>query len=361
MIPGPTWVRPEVLKVMSSAPWGHRDKEATVKRLKPIKENLEKLLYIENSPYEIILSSSSGTGLLEAAIRNCATDSDRILNVSIGAFGELWHDISRKCGKNAELLSFEWGKTADARKIEEALETGRYNIITVTHNETSTGVTNPLEKISGIVRKYDVLFLVDAVSSMAGIPIHVAEWGIDVVVSSSQKCFALPPGLAIGAVSERSLEKAEKVDGRGLYFDFLAFKKSNEKNELPTTPSEALVDALNYQLDYIVNVEGIEKRFARHRKLAEIVHEWVEKMPDLSLFPEKEIASPTVTCIKHGKLDKKFLRAELRKRGYLFDTGYRKLEQMGVPTFRIPTMGDMDEELVRNYLSNLEELISKLP
>ena len=360
MIPGPTYVRPEVLEAMSSAPWGHRDKEETAKRMKPIKENLKRLLYIENLPYEIIISSSSGTGLMEAAVRNLATDSERILNVSVGAFGELWHEITVKCGKNADHLTFEWGTSVDAKKLDEALGTGKYGLVTVTHNETSTGVMNSLEKISAVVKKHDVLFLVDTVSSMAGVPIRVADLGIDCIVSSSQKCFALPPGLAVGALSERAMKKAEKVKGRGVYFDFISFKKSNDKNETPTTPNEALIDALNYQLNYILNAEGMEKRFERHRKLAALVHRWIEKNAGLGLklFPKKEDASVTVTCIRHeGNLDKKFIKAELIKRGYLFDAGYRKLEEMGIPTFRVPTMGDMSEELVAEYLGHIEELM----
>ena len=361
MIPGPVYTRPEVLEVMKSAPWGHRDGEETVKRLKPIKENMKKLLYIEEDSYEILVSSSSGSGLMEAAARNCVTDEEKIMCVSIGAFGDLWHKIIQSCGKDVVKVSFEPGKAAETDIIEKYFKDDKFSAITITHCETSTGVANPVKEIAGIAKKYGALVLVDAVSSMAGIPIPVKDWNIDVIVASTQKCFGPPPGLAVGAVSEEAMKKAESVPNRGNYFDFLGFKASNAKDQTPSTPNEALIDTLNYQLNYILYEEGLENRFIRHSQLAQRVREWINmNHEDFSLFPSLGDASDTVTCVQHPEaMDKKFIKSELRKRGYLFDAGYRKLESMGYFTFRIPTMGDLTEKILDEYLYNIDELLEK--
>lgn len=361
MIPGPIWVRPEVLNIMSSSPWGHRDKDSTVPRLSKIRELAKKLLFIQSAEYEIILSTSSGSGLMEGSVRNLAGPQDKILNVSVGAFGDLWYDIAKGCGKNVEQMRFEWGKPVDLGALEKRLMQGDITILQVTHNETSTGVTNSLPELSSLAKKYDLFFCVDAITSMGGLKIPVEELGIDVVFGSSQKCLGLPPGLALGAVSPKALKKAATVEGRGYYFDFIQFKKSNSKDQTPATPCEAVIDALLYQLEYIVNTEGIQQRFDRHGKLAERVREWSTSQPfELTIFPNPaSCASNTVSCIRHSpKLDKKALKSELRKRGYLMDAGYRKIEEEGIPTFRIPTMGDLTMNILDTYLNQISEILS---
>ncbi len=361
MIPGPVYVRPEVLNVMSSIPWGHRDAVETPKRMKPIRENLKKLLYLENSDYEIIVSSSSGTGLMEAAILNCVADDESVLCISIGAFGDLWHKIVESCGKKAVKASFEPGNAADPQVIERYLKDENFSAVTITHNETSTGVVNPVKEIADIAKKYDAFVMVDAVSSMAGIPISVNEWNIDVIVASTQKCFGLPPGLAVGAVSGEAMKKSEMVKRKGTYFNFLSFRDSNAKDQTPTTPNEALIDTLNFQLNYIINEEGLENRFIRHSKLANIVRDWIGKdHQGFKLFPSYDVASDTVTCIQHPpELDKNSIKSQLREKGYLFDGGYKKLVAKGYHTFRVPTMGDMTEDILNEYLSHIDNIIKK--
>ncbi len=356
MIPGPTYVRPEVLRACAGPVWGHRDKEETAKRLKPIKENLAKLMEVDES-YEIVVSSSSGTGLMEGAVRSCVHDYDTVLNMSIGAFGDLFHEITLKNGKICELMRFNDGKAIDAGLLDDKLDDG-YKVLTLTHNETSTGVMNSLGEISRVMKKYsDVLWIVDAVSSFGGVEIPVQSLGIDVLVASSQKCLALPPGLAVGAVSERAMKKAGNISNSGVYFDFKAFGKSNKNHETPTTPNSPLIDALNYQLDYIVNQEGIKNRFARHQRLSQMVQDFAGRL-DFPLFSENGYESTTVACLQHPHgLDKKAIKAEMRKRSYLMDTGYRKLEEAGLHTLRIPTMGDITEDMMKDYLGHLGELI----
>ncbi|MDY6965115.1 MAG: aminotransferase class V-fold PLP-dependent enzyme [Halobacteriota archaeon] len=361
-IPGPITVRQEVLDVMRNPPYGHRANEIS-ERLKRVRENVKNLLYVEDDyvcePYEIIISTSSGTGLLEAGVRNCV--DKRCLNVSIGAFGNLWHKIARANGKEADLLEFEWGIAADPGKIEEKLMGGEYDAVAVTQNETSTGTRNNLEEIAEVIRAMKesrpITFMVDAVSSMGGDKIEVGRLGIDLIVGSSQKCMGLPPGIAIAAASAEAIEKASNVENRGYYFDLLEFKKSNAKLQTPSTPCEALLDALDYQLEYILQEEGLEERFERHKRLALITRKWAKE--HFELFPDEKDASNTVSCIRNTEeLDLDLLKSDLAGKGYLFDSGYRGLREKGISTFRIPHMGDRREEELVGYLKDIELLIN---
>ncbi|MDY6959871.1 MAG: alanine--glyoxylate aminotransferase family protein [Halobacteriota archaeon] len=361
-IPGPITVRDEVLEVMKSPPYGHRAKDIS-ERLETIIENTKTLLFAGDEsnygPYEIIVSTSSGTGLMEAAVRNCV--KEKCLNVSIGAFGNLWHKITKANGKGADLLEFEWGTAAVPSAIYEKLSSGDYDAITVTHNETSTGTRNPLKEISKVIEEVNkslpVTFMVDAVSSMGGDKIEVGDLGIDFIVGSSQKCMGLPPGIAIGAVSKRAMSKASEVSDRGFYFDLLEFKKSNDKLQTPSTPCEALIDALDYQLKYIISEEGLQARFDRHEKLARIARTWANE--HFELFPDEKDASNTVTCIKNNSdIDLADLKSKLAEKGYLFDGGYRGLREKGISTFRIPHMGDRREEDFIRYLEDIELILN---
>jgi len=359
MIPGPTWVRPEVLAQCAREPWGHRDKAETPLRLGPIKRHLKQLLYCEEGEYEILVSTSSGAGLMEAAIVNCVQPDQKVLNVSVGAFGDLWNRIVKSVGRTNACLTFAPGEHAAPNAIRDALAKDEYAAVCVTMNETSTGVTNPIAEIGEVVQEAGALYLVDAVSCLGGVPIQVQKWGIDVVAASTQKALGLPPGLSVAAVSARAFAAAEQNPYRGSYFDFLSFRSSNAKDQTPNTPATNLIDGLAYQMDYIVNTEGIENRFRRHTALADAARAWIETMDDgFSLLPAPAYASNTVTCVQHpASLDKPATKAALRERGYLFDSGYSKLEDAGLHTFRIPTMGDLTEEMLQTYLGHLSELM----
>jgi predicted phosphoserine aminotransferase len=359
MIPGPTWVRPEVLQAASQQPWGHRDTEVTPKVLGPTKQYLKQMLAVADTEYEIIISTSSGAGLLEAAIINFILPDERVLNVSIGAFGDLWHKIVQSLGRQTDYLGFDPGRHADPAVVKDALQKNQYTAVCVTMNETSTGVTNPIAELGAVIKEAGALYLVDAVSCMGGVPIEADAWGIDMVVASSQKAFGLPPGLSVAAVSPAAVEKAHKNPHRGSYFDLLSFIKSNAKDQTPNTPATGLIDALAYQMDYIVNTEGIANRYERHARLAGRVRDWIGTLGDgYALLPEPQYASNTITCIQHPEsLDKKTIKAELRKRGYLFDGGYRKLVEKGLHTFRVPTLGDLTETMLQEYLDQLKLLL----
>ena len=348
-IPGPTEVREDVRKAMDFPMFGHRMPE-TSKLMEETVSKLQKVLFTDNF---IIIGTCSGTGLMEAAVRNCVKKG--ALHSVCGAFGKRWVGISKSCNKEFEVLEYEWGKGISPEDIEEKLKTGKFDTVFITHNETSTGVMNPLKEVAEVVSKYpDVVLCVDAVSSMAGAEIRVDDWGVDYVLASSQKCFALPPGLAIASVSEKAMQRSTEVEDKGYYFDFLEYKKYWDKAKQPSiTAALNLIAALNYQLDKIINQEGIENRFKRHTEMAATVREWARE--NFSLFADEQNLSPTVTCINNTKgISIKGLNEELSKRGAYISNGYGDLKEK---TFRIAHMGDLTVEEIKWLLGEIEDII----
>ncbi|MGQ9602380.1 MAG: pyridoxal-phosphate-dependent aminotransferase family protein [Candidatus Bipolaricaulia bacterium] len=348
-IPGPTEVRPEILKEMARPMIGHRMKEFST-LLMGVTAKVQKLLYTKN---HVFMSTSSSTGMMEGAVRNCV--AKRCLNAICGAFSQRWHEITLANGKEADPLEVEWGMANLPEEIDRKLATGKYDALTVVHNESSTGVMNPLEEIAAVMKKYpDVIFMVDAVSSMAGVKIEVDRLGIDVILAGVQKCFALPPGLTVVAVSEKALKKAEQVKNRGYYFDFLTFKRYlDERQQTPATPSISHLYALNKQMDDIF-AEGLENRFARHKAMADYVREWARE--NFALFAQPGYESNTLTAIKNTKgISVAALNEELGKRGAAISNGYGKLKEK---TFRIAHMGDIQLADIKELLSWIDEIIA---
>ena len=348
-IPGPTEVREDVRKAMDFPMFGHRMPE-TSELMDQTVTKLKKVLFTDNF---IIIGTCSGTGLMEAAVRNCVKKG--ALHAVCGAFGKRWASISKCCKKKYEVLDYEWGKGISPSDIEEKLKTGKFDTVFITHNETSTGVMNPLKEVAEVVNKYpDVILCVDAVSCMAGAEIRVDDWGVDYVLASVQKCFALPPGLAVASVSEKAMQRSTEVEDKGYYFDFLEYKKYWDKAKQPSiTAALNLIAALNYQLDKIVNKEGIENRFKRHIEMASIVQNWARE--NFSLFADENNLSPTVTCINNTKgISIKGLNEELSKRGAFLSNGYGDLKEK---TFRIAHMGDLTVEEIKWLLGEIEDII----
>src|SRR6056297_1736332 len=213
-IPGPTEVRDDVLEKMSTPMIGHRSKDASVLQ-RSISEKMMKLLYTEN---QILLSTSSGSGFMEAAIRSCT--KKRAAVFAVGAFGKRWHDMAKANGVPADLFEVEWGKHTTPEMVDEALSSGKYDLVTVTHNETSTGIMNPVAE-----------------------KIEVDKWGVDICVTSTQKALALPPGLAICTISEKAVKRAETVENRGFYLDILRVYKyiGKKDHQYPSTPNLSLM------------------------------------------------------------------------------------------------------------------------
>lgn len=346
-IPGPTEVRSENLAALAKPQIGHRGDEFKdlYGRVVP---KLQQLLETKDP---VFLFTCSSTGVWEAAIRNSV--KERVLCCMQGAFSDRWLKVAEANGKEAVPLRVEWGKAITAEAIDKELAKGGFDAITVVHNETSTGVLNRMDEIAAVLRKYpDVSFLVDAVSSMAGVRIPVDEWRIDVCLAGLQKAFALPAGLTVAAVSSRALEKAKTVKNRGYYFDFLDMLKYHERGQTPATPAIPQIQALDAQLDDIL-AETPEGRFERHEALARIVRDWARR--HFALFSEEGYESPTLTCIANTRgISVSALNKELGKQWAAISNGYGDLKEK---TFRIAHMGDTQEWEIRGLLAVIDRIL----
>ncbi len=348
-VPGPVDVAEEVLQAQTQAMLPHRSKEFE-EIFRRASEKSQKLFYTN---FRVFLTASSGTGLQEAAIRNFV--NRKVLSCVNGAFADRWYEVAVTNGKDAEKLAFEWDQPVDADRVADSVKRGGFEAVTIVHNETSTGMQNPVKEIAQAVRAVapDTLILVDAVSSLGGARIEMDAWGLDMVLTSSQKAIALPPGLALGAVSDRAMKKAEKVENRGWYFDLVRMEKHRNKDSSPATPAMSLIYALDYQLDRIFK-EGLENRFARHTAMAGRVHEWAEAH-DQSIYVPQGYRSQTVTTIKNDRnLDVAAMNNFLKQRGMRIANGYGQLKNI---TFRIAHMGEIQLEDLEQLFEALEEYL----
>ena len=347
-IPGPTDVHPEVLAAQNQPMIGHRghDFEALFARLQP------KLRQVFFTSSRVYLSTSSGTGLQEAAIRNGV--ARKVLCCVNGSFSQRWSETAVANGKDMLRLDVEWGQAVKPEMIDAALRQGGFDALTVVHNETSTGVVSPIKDIAALLhdRHPDVLIMVDAVSSLGGDRLDFDGWGLDVLFTSSQKCLAAPPGLSFAAVSDRALKKAKTVPARGLYFDFVDLEKYLVKNQTPSTPAISLLWALDAALDRLL-AEGLEARFKRHTQMADRVRSWAQAQFDL--FAEVGYRSQTVTCVTNTRhIDVKALNTFLISRGMQISDGYGPLKGR---TFRIAHMGEIQMKDVIEALALIDEFI----
>ena len=348
-IPGPTHVTEDVLQKMATLMIGHRTKEASSLQ-RGISEKLRQLMYTES---EILLSTSSGSGLMEGAVRSCTRKRAAVF--SCGNFGNRWFKMAEDNNIPADKFEAEWGNPNFPEEVDVALSTGKYDLVTVTHNETSTGVMNPLEEISLVMKKYpEVVFCLDTVSSLGGAKIEVDKWGVDICIASSQKCLGLPPGLSLCSFSEKALEAAKQVEFRGTYFDLLQIYNCIQKKDYqyPSTPTLSHMFALDYQLDKMLE-EGFENRFARHTEMADYVRTWAKK--HFALYAKEQYASNTVTCVKNTlDIDVAGLNKALAERGFTISNGYGKLKQK---TFRIAHMAELTLDDMKELLSNIDDIL----
>jgi aspartate aminotransferase-like enzyme len=348
-IPGPVSVRKDVLDKMATPMIGHRSKDASELQ-KSISDKLRKVFYTDN---EILLSTSSGSGLMEGAVRSCTRK--RAAMFSIGAFGDRWYEMALSNAVPADKFSVELGKATMPESVEEALATGKYDLVTITHNETATGVSNPIEEISKVMKKYpEVIWCVDTVSSMGGVKIEVDKLGIDLCITSSQKCLGLPPGMAICSISQKAVEAAKEVPNRGFYFDLLSLYKyiKTKDYQYPSTPSLSHMFAMDYQLDRILE-EGLEHRYERHKEMADYVRGWAKA--NFALFADEKYTSNTVTAISNTKnISVSDLNKRLGTCGYVISNGYGPLKDR---TFRIAHMADTTLEEVKALINTIDDLL----
>jgi aspartate aminotransferase-like enzyme len=355
-IPGPVEVSEKTFRAFCSPMIGHRGQGFKDLYAK-IQPQLQSLLSTRQLVY---LSTSSAWGVMEGAIRNLV--AKKVLNCMCGAFSDKWLDVSQRCGKQAEGLKVDWGSPIRATQIDAKLATGQFDALTLIHNETSTGTMSPLAEIAALKRKYpDVMFIVDSVSSMSAVKIEFDALGLDVLLAGTQKAFALPPGLAVFTCSPAALAKAASAKDRGYYFDFVEFQKNAEGNMTPSTPSIGHVYALASKLDDIFT-EGLEARYARHTKLAQMTRDWAARH-GFTLFPENGFESVTLTCINNGAkpggriVDVAKLQKLVKDQGFLIDGGYGKIKGT---TFRISNMGDETESTMNQLYAALDNAMKHL-
>ncbi len=348
-IPGPTEVAPEVLAAMSGPMMGHRSKAASALQRR-ISDNLRRILYTEQ---EILLSTSSGTGFMEGAVRSCTAKRAAIF--SVGAFGDKWYKIATGNGVPCDIIKSEPGQPTTPEMVDAALSTGNYDTICVTHNETSTGIQNPVEEIAEVLKKYpDVVWCVDAVSSAAGAKIETDKLGIDVLVTSTQKALALPPGMAVCTLSRKAYERTAQVPHRGCYFDLRSIYDTIQKKDYQytNTPCVSIMYAMDLQLQRIMQ-EGVENRFARHEAMAEYVRAWADEY--FSVFANRNHLSRTLTVISNTRdIDVADMNNKLIARGMQLGNGYGDLKNK---TFRIAHMGELQMDDVRAITDNIVDIL----
>ena len=350
VLPGPVEVRREILDAQTSWMIGHRQ-PAFASIFGELQGYLKSAFGTQNRVYVL---ASSGTGFWEGAVRNCVRSEKRVLNLTCGAFSERWAEVNAANGKQVDIISVEWGQPNTADSVAEALSKQQYDAVCVVHNETSTGVTNPIQEIGEVVRAYpDTLYLVDTVSGFLGAEFYVDDWGIDLALTSSQKAFALPPGLAFAAVSDRVLERASQIEHRGYYFDFLSLEKYITKDNTPSTPPVSLISAALQQMRDIAR-EGLENRWQRHLHMRDRSIEWAVEH-GFDLFAPEGFRSPTVTTVQNTiGVDVGAMASYMLANGFAIDKGYGKLKGK---VFRIAHMGDMQMDTLEEILLLMDKFI----
>tara|TARA_Y100000590_G_C15688841_1_gene1002663 strand:+ start:330 stop:1415 length:1086 start_codon:yes stop_codon:yes gene_type:complete len=351
-IPGPTHVSKDILEALSTEQIGHRTPEIS-ELINEIVNGIKDVLYTNN---DIYLVSHAATGLWEMGSKNSVDKG--ILHCVNGAFSSKWALSSDKNGFYVDKIEYKWGNGINVRDIDEKLSSGNFDVLAMVHNETSTGAMSNLNEVSMLLKdKYpNVIWLVDAVSSMAGVKIEVDKLGIDFLLSSTQKAWGLPAGFSICSVSSKLLEKSKSIKNKGYFLDLAIYKKYYDKSQTPTTPSIPHMFGLKKVLNNIFN-EGIENRWKRHIEMSDFTQKWA-KNHGQSLFPESGCESYTLTCISNDQnWDINKIYTLLLKRGYRMDRGYGKLRG---DVFRIPHMGNIYMNDLTEYLRNIDEVLCQL-
>lgn len=354
-LPGPTEVRREVLSAMLQPMLPHRGAafEALYARIQ------DGLRPIFRTTRPVYISSSSATGLMEAAIRGAPMGP--ILSLVNGAFSERFSAIAQACGREVQIVSCPWGEVVALDAVESALKAKHFSAVTVVHSETSTGALTDLEALAQVVHAYDALLIVDSVTGIAGAPVETDAWNLDFVLTGSQKALALPPGLAFGVASERFIKTAAQ-SARGLYFDLVEFEQFTHKNQTPSTPAISLMYATDVQCQEIAR-EGIERRWARHTSMMEHMHSWVmearrETGHQLDVLAPLESRSPTVTAVTlPTALSGDAVARAVADLGFVIGSGYGQLKKT---TFRVGHMGDHTVEGLAHCLDAVTAALAKM-
>ena len=344
-LPGPTDVHPEVLAAMQRPMIGHRS--GAMEQLLAGFEAPLRALFRTSHP--VLVGTASATGFMEMAVRNGVRH--RALSLVNGSFSERFANLVRACGKECIRLDVPLGCAVEPDMLRDALRRTPVDAVTLVHSETSTGVLQDVEALAAVVREFDdVLVLVDAVTSLAGCPVETDRWQLDFALTGSQKALALPPGLALGAASDRMLERAKSLPGRGLYFDLVSFLEATTKHQPTNTPAIPLLFALETQLARIEREGGVEARWRRHDAMRRRVEDWSAER-GIAYLPREGRRSWTVSCLRvpEGKSAKQIVGA-LKQDGWTIGSGYGALKES---TIRIGHMGD-------HSVTTLDELLTLL-
>ena len=350
MIPGPTMVSPRVLKAMSKSIVNHRS-AIFGEILNDTNEMMSEVFQTENKSY---LITGSGTAAMEAALGNVIENGDKVLNIVGGKFGERFMQITETHQGIPVELEVEWGHAANPDDIRYILEEEEdIKAVTMVHNETSTGVANPIEEVGRILKDYDALYVVDTVSSLGGADVQVDNFGIDMCVTGSQKCLAAPPGMAAITLNDDAWDVVDKTESKTYYLDMKSYRKSGDKKvpETPYTPSVSLMYAMNEALNIIME-EGLEARIKRHEQAAKATINGVKAM-GLELFAKEDVSSTTVTAINipDGMTDKN-LRGTMRNKYRIELAGGQ--DHLKGNVFRIGHMGNITHREIISTIAALE-------
>ena len=350
-IPGPTEVRDEVLKAQALPMIGHRSKAFT-ELYDSLITQLRKFFKTEQ---HITVLSASGSLFMDITARNLIRPGKKALCCIVGSFSSRMHKAITGSGFEADIIEVDWGQSVKTEMIKEKLETNEYDIVTVCHNETSTGVRAPLQEIGDLLKQYpETLLVVDAVSSLGGDLILPDQMGTDLIFASTQKCFAVPPGLAVGIVSQKALDRAKEVPNKGLYINLdEIFSYYEKKKQTPSTPAISLMYALDTQLKKMLS-EGAENIYKRHKDMAEYTHQWAINH-GFGLFAEEGYRSVTVTTVdnREKNMDIDALNSALGEKGFVIANGYGQFKGKN---FRIGHMGDHTLDDLKELLKHIEEI-----
>jgi aspartate aminotransferase-like enzyme len=306
---------------------------------------------------DVFILTTSGTGGMETAVINALSPGDSVLCVSIGAFGDRFAQIAETYGAKVTKLDFEWGKAADPVAVDKAFSAGSYKAMLVTHNETSTGVTNPLKELAQVARKHDALTIVDAVSSLSAIPCPVDEWDLDIVVTGSQKGWMVPPALAMVSVNERGWKANEAAKMPRFYFDLGKAKSYLDRGQTPWTPAVSVFFALDVALEMMLR-EGLEGIFSRHARIGALTRKLVREL-GLELLADEKVASDTVTAVKVPEgVDGRELNRMMREEYDTVLAGGQAALQGKI--FRIGHLGLVSEDDIIACVGALKQALSRV-
>ncbi len=353
LTPGPTPVPPEVLAATAAPMIHHRapDFQALLER------TVSRLQQVCRTQNDVLLFTASGTGAFESAVANLVSPGDSVLAASHGEFGERWAKLAAVYGADVRPLAFEWGEAPSADQLARALEEKPADIVLLVHSETSTGVVADIEALAAVAKSAGALVVVDAVSSLGAVPLETDAWGLDVVVSGSQKALMSPPGLAFAAVSPAAWERCEQATSPRFYFDWRRYRKSFETLGTPFTPAVATVAGLDVALAMILDA-GLESAFARHVALGRACREGAKAM-GLELFSPDDQSSAVVTAILTPEgVNAKELVLALRDRFGITVAGGHG--DMATRLFRIGHIGWFDVFDITTALAAVELILTDM-